>query len=62
MIINLGTNVKKLKTGVIENAICPNCNSKNELIYSIYGGYVNFLGFSKIFVVNFKKKWNFLNL
>ena len=41
MIVNLGTNVKKLKTGVIENAICPNCNSKNELIYSIYGGYVN---------------------
>jgi hypothetical protein len=41
MIINFGTNVKKLKTGVIKNAICPNCNSKNELIYSIYGGYVN---------------------
>ena len=40
MIVNLGTNIKKLKTGIIENSSCPNCNTKNELIYSVYGGFV----------------------
>lgn len=41
MLINIGTNIKKLQTGIIENSSCPNCNHKNELNFSIYGGFVN---------------------
>jgi hypothetical protein len=41
MIINIGRNIKQLQTGTIENASCPNCNNKNGLNFSIYGGFVN---------------------
>ncbi|MBP2282508.1 hypothetical protein H4V97_000826 [Flavobacterium sp. CG_23.5] len=41
MLINLGRNIKILKTGIIENASCPNCNKINTLNFSIYGGYIN---------------------
>jgi plasmid rolling circle replication initiator protein Rep len=41
MLINIGRNVKKIQTGTIENTLCPNCNFKNGLKFSIYGGFVN---------------------
>jgi hypothetical protein len=41
MLLNIGRNVKKIQTGTIENSLCPNCNFKNGLKFSIYGGFVN---------------------
>ena len=41
MIVNIGRNIKKLQTGIIKDSYCPNCNHKNGLNYSIYGGFVN---------------------
>jgi hypothetical protein len=43
MLINIGRNIKKLQTGIIKNSSCPNCNHKNELNFSIYGGFVNLI-------------------
>ena len=41
MLLNMGRNVKKIQTVTIENSLCPNCNFKNGLKFSIYGGFVN---------------------